>query len=156
MPAQPPPDPSLLIAKVCAAIHAGPDAFKDALARWRSKYPMTAFPDPRKNIEVYEGIIGRERMRGPANFSRSFAEFVGGWVHADISYDKGDRLLEPSTNPKFNPEHFPSMSLRNMEKLLVKTIFPDGHQTVDLTRPEESEKMGINRSYFTTSPSLNV
>ena len=91
VPAQPPPDPSLLIAKVCAAIHAGPDAFKDALARWRSKYPMTAFPDPRKNIEVYEGIIGRERMRGPANFSRSFAEFVAGWVHADISYDKGDR-----------------------------------------------------------------
>ena len=119
VPAPPRPDPSLLIGKVCAAIHAGPGAFKDALAHWRAKYPITAFPDPGKNIEVYEGIIGRERMRGPANFSRSFAEFMAGWAHANISYDKGDRLLEPSTNPKFNPEHFPSMSLLNLEKLLV-------------------------------------
>jgi len=82
-------------------------------------------------------------MRGPANFSRSFAEFMAGWAHANISYDKGDRLLEPSTNPKFNPEHFPSMSLHNLEKLLVKTIFPDGHQTVDLTRPEDGNQQII-------------
>ena len=89
MPAPPPPDPSLFIGKVCAEIHAGPDAFKDALAHWRAKYPITACPDPWKNIE-YEGVIGREHMRGPANFSRSFAEFMAGWAHVDISYDKGD------------------------------------------------------------------
>ena len=96
-------------------IHAGPGVFKDALAHWHAEYPITAFPGPWKNIEVYEGIIGRERMRGPENFSRSFAEFMAGWAHADISYDKGDRLLEPSTNPRFDPAHFPSMSQHNLE-----------------------------------------
>ena len=142
MPAQarPPPDPSLLIGKVCSAIHAGPDAFKDAKAQWRAKYPVTAFPDPGKAFRQYDGIIGEERMRGPANFSRSFAEFMAGWVHADISYDKGDRILESSTNTRFNPEHFPSMSLRTLEQQLVKTIFPDGHCTMDLTRPEDGDQ----------------
>jgi len=55
-------------------------------------------------------------------------------------YDKGDRLLEVATNVRFNPEHFPGMSLRTMEKKLVKTIFPDGHRTADLTRPEDGDQ----------------
>ena len=64
-------------------------------------------------------------MRGPANFSRSFAKYMAGWLREDISYDKGERMLEVATNIRFNPEHFLSMSLLMMEQKLVKTIFPN-------------------------------
>ena len=71
-------------------------------------------------------------MLGLANFSRSFAVYMAGWLCADISYDKGDRMLDVATNTRFNPEHFPSMSLRTMEQKLVKTIFHNGqHWTLD-------------------------
>ena len=66
---------------------------------WRAKFPLAALPDPRKDFLVCEGGSGRaERMLGPANFSRSFAEYMAGWLRADISYDKGDRMLEVATN----------------------------------------------------------
>jgi hypothetical protein len=66
-----------------------------------------------------------------------------GWLRTDIWYDKGDKLLEVATNVRFNPEHFPSMSLSTMEKQLEKTIFPDGHRTADLTRPEDGPEDNI-------------
>ena len=140
-PAAPSGDPSLLLGKLCAAPHAGPDAYNKAAAAWRAKFPLAALPDPRKDFLVCDGGSGRaERMRGPANFSRSFAEYMAGWLRADISYDKGNRMLEVATNIRFNPEHFPSMSLRTMEQKLVKTIFPNGHRTADLTRPEDGDQ----------------
>jgi len=140
-PAAPQTDPALLIGKVCAALHAGTDAYNKAAAAWRAKFPLTAFPDPRRAFLICEGGVGdAQRMRGPANFSRSFAEFMAAWLRTDISYDKGDRLLEVATNTRFNPEHFPSMSLRTMEQKLVKTIFPNGHSTADLTRPEDGDQ----------------
>ena len=109
-PAAPRTDPALLIGKVCAALHAGTDAYNKAAAAWRAKFPLTAFPDPRRAFLICEGGVGdAQRMRGPANFSRSFAEFMAAWLRTDISYDKGDRLLEVATNTRFNPEHFPSM-----------------------------------------------
>lgn len=115
--------------------------YHKAVAAWRAKFPVSGLPDPGKDFVICEGSSGHDqRMRGPANFSRSFAEFMAGWLRADISYDKGDRLLEVATNVRFNPEHFPSMSLRTMEKKLVKTIFPDGHRTADLTRPEDGDQ----------------
>ena len=49
-------------------------------------------------------------------------------------------MLEVATNTRFNPEHFPSMSLRTVEQKLVKTIFPNGHRTADLTRPEDGDQ----------------
>ena len=51
-------------------------------------------------------------------------------------------MLEVATNIRFNPEHFQpeSMSLRTMEQKLVKTIFPNGHRTADLTRPEDGDQ----------------
>ena len=61
----------------------------------------------RISSSVRGGSGQTERMRGPANFSRSFAEYMAGWLRADISYDKGDRMLEVATNIRFNPEHFP-------------------------------------------------
>ena len=130
-----------MLGKLCAALHAGPDAYNKAAAAWRAKFPLAALPDPRKDFLVCDGGSGRaERMRGPANFSRSFAEYMAGWLRADISYDKGDRMLEVATNIRFNPEHFPSMSLRTMEQKLVKTIFPNGHRTADITRPEDGDQ----------------
>ena len=106
-PAAPSGDPSLLLCKLCAALHAGPDAYNKAAAAWRAKLPLAAaLPDPRKDFLVCEGGSGRsERMRGPANFSGSFAEYMAGWLRADISYDKGNRMLEVATNIRFNPEH---------------------------------------------------
>jgi hypothetical protein len=88
---------------------------------WQVEPALTLhLPDPGKDFVICEGSSGHDqRMRGgPANFSRSFAEFMAGWLRADISFDKaeGDRLLEVATNVRFNPEHFPSMSLRTMEK----------------------------------------
>ena len=80
-------------------------------------------------------------MLGPANFSRSLAEFMAGWMHADILYyAKGERMLEVATNVSFKPEHFPSVSLRTLEQKLVKTIFPNGHRTADLTRSEDGDQ----------------
>jgi len=142
-PAAPQTDPALLIGKVCAALHAGTDAYNKAAAAWRAKFPLTAFPDPRRAFLICEGGVGdAQRLCGPANFSRSFAEFMAAWLRTDISYDKGDRLLEVATNTRFNPEHLPSMSLRTMEQKLVKTtgIFPSGHRTADLTRPEDGDQ----------------
>jgi len=134
-------DPSLLIGKVCAAIHAGPDAYNNAIAQWRARFPAAAFPDRRARRDFELGdASGSQRMRGPANFSRSLAEYMAGWEHADISYEKADRWLGVSANIRFNPEHFPSMSLRTLERMLVKTIFPDGHSTTDLTRPEDGNQ----------------
>ena len=52
-----------------------------------------------------------------------------------------------ATNIRFNhehfPKHFPSMSLRTMEQKLVKTIFPNGHWTAGLTRPEDGDQQMI-------------
>ena len=55
-----------------------------------------------KHILICEGKGWQARMRGLANFSRSLAEFMAGWFPADISYDKGDRMLEVLTNIRFN------------------------------------------------------
>ena len=140
-PAAPSGDPSMLIGKLCAALQAGPEAYNKAATAWRAKFPVAALLDPRKDFLVCAGSQGQaERMRGPANFSRSFAEFMAGWMLADISYAKGGRMLEVATNVRFNPEHFPSMSLRTLEQKLVKTIFPNGHRTADLTRPEDGDQ----------------
>ena len=49
-------------------------------------------------------------------------------------------LITCYTLIRFNPEQFPSMSLRTLEQMLVKTIFPDGHCTADLTRPEDGNQ----------------
>ena len=78
-----------------------------------------------------------------ANFSGSFAEYMqGGFAQTyHTTRDlKGDRMLEVATNIRFNPEHFPSMSLRTMEQILVNTILPNGHRTADFTRPEDGDQ----------------
>ena len=97
-----PTDPSLSMEILSAALHAGPDVYHKAVAAWHAKFPVSGLPDPGKDFVICEGSSGRhdQRMRGPANFrvSRSFAEFMAGWLRADISYDKGDRLLEVATN----------------------------------------------------------
>ena len=76
--------------------------YHKAVAAWRAKFPVSGLPDSGKDFVICEGSSRRhdQRMRGPANFrvSRSFAEFMAGWLRADISYDKGDRLLEMATN----------------------------------------------------------
>ena len=73
--------------------------YHKAVAAWRAKFPVSSLPDPGKDFVICERSSGHDqRMRGPANFSRSFAEFMAGWLRADISYDKGDRLLEVATN----------------------------------------------------------
>ena len=58
IPAQPaarPSDPSLLIGKLCSALHAGPDEYYKAVAAWHAKFPVAAFPDPGKHFLICEG-----------------------------------------------------------------------------------------------------
>ena len=69
LPAAPSGDPSQLLGKLCAALHAGPDAYYKAAAAWRAKFPLAALPDPRKDFLGCEGGSGRaERMRDPPTF----------------------------------------------------------------------------------------
>ena len=99
-PGGPPTGPSLSIGKLSAALHAGPHVYHKAVAAWCAKFPVSGLPDPGKDFVICEGSSGHDQRMccGPANFSRSFAEFMAGWLRADISYDKGDRLLEVATN----------------------------------------------------------
>ena len=107
------------------ALHAGPDAYNKAAAAWRAKFPLAALPDPRKDFLVCEGGSGRaKRMRGPANFSRSFAEYMARWLRADISYDKGDRMLEVAANIGFNPEHFPAIGHKTLKGVQLVYAWP--------------------------------
>ena len=106
----PPTDPSLSIGKLCAALHAGPDVYHKAVAAWRAKFPISVLPDPGKDFVICEGSSGHasdQRMRGPANFSRSFAEFMAGWLCTDISYDKGDRLFAGHQYLEYEPQKCP-------------------------------------------------
>jgi len=60
-------DPSLLIGKVCAAIHAGPDAYNNAMAQWRARFPAAAFPDrrARRDFELGDASGSQKCPRNP-------------------------------------------------------------------------------------------
>ena len=51
-------DPSMLLGKLCAALHAGPDAYNKAAAAWRAKLPLAALPDPLKDFRSSSSVRG--------------------------------------------------------------------------------------------------
>ena len=58
IPAPPAPrllDPSLLIGKLCSALHANPEGYYKAVATWCAKFPVATFPDPGKHFLICEG-----------------------------------------------------------------------------------------------------
>ena len=60
-------DPSLLIGKVCAAIYAWPDAYTNAMAQWRARFPAAAFPDRRawRDFELGDASGSQKCTRNP-------------------------------------------------------------------------------------------
>ena len=110
-------------------------ASRDSLDR----LPLAARPNlSGRWAELLGSTAGRQRLA--QKFPRSLIEFYAAFVFADISFAKGDHFLGVVTNSMFRPQDIPYRSLETVEHKILKACFPDGYQTIDLTRTRDGDQ----------------